>query len=69
MTVTELREEWKAKPETAEYFCQSVRTVERWMKQGCPHSHILGKAVFRPVEEVEPWLIEHGKLKRKGEDD
>ena len=69
MTVPQLREEWKAKPETAEFFCMSVRSLERLMKQGLPHSHMLGKIVFRPVEECEPWLIEHGKLKRKGGED
>jgi phage terminase Nu1 subunit (DNA packaging protein) len=66
MSVSQLREEYKAKPETAEYFCVSPRSVERWMKQGCPHSHILGKAVFRPGE-VERWLEDHGKLKRGGD--
>ena len=66
MSVTELKEKFKRKPETAEFFCQSVRTVERWMVEGCPHSHILGKAVFRPVE-VERWLEDHGKLKRRGD--
>jgi hypothetical protein len=69
VSVTQLREEWKAKPETAEFFCISVRSLERLMGEGLPHSHMLGRAVFRPVEECEPWLIEHGKLKRKGEDE
>jgi hypothetical protein len=67
MSVVQLREEWKAKPETAEYFRKSVRTVERWMAEGCPHAIIQGGVVFKPKEEVEPWLIRTGKLERRGE--
>lgn len=50
-----------SKNELAEQFCVSVRTVERWMKHGCPYrkigaSGLGGKAVRFRLEEVDAWL-------------
>lgn len=49
------------KKELAERFSVSVRTVERWMKHGCPYrkigaSGLGGKAVRFRLEEVDAWL-------------
>ena len=49
------------KQELARAFHVSVRTVERWMKHGCPYrkigaSGLGGKAVRFRLEEVDAWL-------------
>jgi hypothetical protein len=66
VSVTQISEEWMNKREIASFFTISVRTIERCMAQEMPHSHIFGKAAFKPTQ-VEPWLEQHGYLERKGE--
>lgn len=44
----------------------SKRWIERRMEEGMPHRHLAGRAKFR-MEEVEPWLEQHGHIERKGE--
>jgi hypothetical protein len=64
--VAEIGGGWCDKRAIAAYFGCSVRSIERRMVEGMPHAEILGRAKFR-VPEVEPWLEEHGYLKRKGQ--
>ena len=41
----------------ANYYGVSTKTVERWMKAGCPHHREPGRTVFR-LSEVEAWRAE-----------
>ena len=59
-------ERWLDKAGIAQHFSCSIRWIERRMEEGLPHTHIAGKAKFR-VSEAEPWLWEHGYIKRRGE--
>lgn len=58
-------EPWRDKKEIASHFRLSVRSIERRMPLGLPHSHILGQARFK-ASEVESWLEDHGELQRSG---
>lgn len=65
MTVAELKSGWLDKRGIAAHLGCSVRSINRRMQEGMPHAEIMGRAKFR-VEEVEPWLEQHGYLRRKG---
>lgn len=52
-------EPWLDKRAMAAHLSCSVRSLERLMHQGLPHSTILGRAKFQ-VSAVLPWLEEHG---------
>jgi hypothetical protein len=62
-----LKSGWYDKKEAATYFACSVRMVERWMAEGMPHVLLAGKVKFKPADECEPWLVEHGLFERRGE--
>lgn len=53
------------KSNLAEHFGVSARTVERWMKHGCPHHKIggagTGKCVRFNLETVSVWLAHQQK--------
>lgn len=65
MSVTML-EPWLTKAEIAEFFGCSKAWISLRMAEGMPHTHIAGRAKYRP-SECEPWLESHGHIKRKGE--
>jgi excisionase family DNA binding protein len=59
-------ERWLDKRGLAEYLGYSVRSVERMIVDGMPHVVMLGR-VRAKASEVEAWLEETGRLKRRGE--
>jgi hypothetical protein len=58
-----VREGWLDKRGLAEHYSCGIRSIEQAMSEGMPHWSGFGRPKFR-VSEVEPWLIEHGYLRR-----
>ena len=58
-----ITEPWLDKRGLAQHLSCSVRSVETALAQGIPHAVIFGRPKFR-VSEIEPWLEEHGYLRR-----
>jgi hypothetical protein len=56
-------EPWLTKRELAEHLKCSVRSIETALAEGMPHAVIFGRVKFR-ASEVEPWLEDHGHLRR-----
>lgn len=57
---------WYDKKALAAYFGLSISFVEKRMAEGLPHAVIGRRTKFR-VEEVEPWLEQHGWIEWKGD--
>lgn len=60
------QEPWRDKLGIAGHYSCGIRWIEGRMEEGMPCAYIAGRAKFR-VSEVEPWLEEHGFIKRAGE--
>jgi len=58
-------EPWLDKRGLARHLACGVRTIERALTQGMPHTVMYGKVKFR-ASEVEAWLERTGQLERRG---
>jgi hypothetical protein len=58
-------EPWLDKRGLADHLSCSVRSIEAALAEGLPHAVIFGRVKFQ-VSEVEPWLEQNGRLKRRG---
>jgi hypothetical protein len=63
--VIKFKSGWLDKASIADYFGLSISFIEKRMAEGLPHAVIGRRTKFR-VQEVEPWLEEHGYLTRRG---
>lgn len=61
-------EPWLDKHALATYLGCKVRWIEYRVSDGMPHALIAGRWKFK-ISVVEPWLEEHGHLKRLGENE
>jgi len=59
-------EPWLDKRGLARHLACGVRTIERALTQGMPHTIIFGKVKFR-ASEVDAWLEASGRVERRGE--
>lgn len=59
-------ERWLDKRGLAEHLSCGVRTIERGLTEGMPHTIIYGRVKFR-ASEVEAWLEATGRLERRGD--
>ena len=66
MTDNSTPEPWLDKRGLAEYLACGVRTIERGLTEGMPHTIIYGRVKFR-ASEVQAWLEANGKLERRGD--
>lgn len=48
------REPPRTKRFIADFYSVSTKTIERWMKDGCPHYHEPGRTMF-VLSEVKAW--------------
>ena len=59
-------EPWLDKRGAADHFAVCTRTIENWMAAGMQHHHYAGRVKLR-ASEVERWLLETGRIERKGD--
>jgi hypothetical protein len=59
-------EPWLDKRGLAEHLACGVRTIERALTQGMPHTIIYGRVKFR-ASEVDAWLERTGQLEHRGD--
>jgi hypothetical protein len=58
-------EPWLDKRALAAHLGCSIRWLEYRIEEGLPHAMLAGRIKFR-ASEAEPWLEQHGHLKRRG---
>jgi hypothetical protein len=59
---------WLDKRGLADHLACSIRSIETAVSEGMPHAVIFGRIKFQ-VDDVEPWLEQHGYLERRGNGD
>lgn len=48
------------KEQAARAFGVPVRIVDRWLRDGCPHSHVRDDLLIFDLEELAQWCAERG---------